>query len=543
MEPAVRWRKVAAGAVAAGVLVALVLSSPADATPTGQRLRTLAAADGVLFGYASVNNFDTMADSAIYRQTAIEEFNVLTPENALKFDAVHPQQTTFTFGAADTHINFALANNMVAHGHTLVWHQQLPGWVTGRSWTSAELTAVLNTHIDTVVGHYVGKISIWDVVNEAFNDDGSLRQSLWQTTIGQAVPGSGYIEQAFRRARAADQNAVLVYNDFNIEPTNAKSDAVFRMVQDFRARGVPIDGVGFQMHLTNGGINTASLRSNMQRFANLGVSIYITELDVRLPVPVSANDLNTTQPTIYRNIVDECLLQPACKSIQTWGFTDAHSWVPGFFGNQDAALEFDANYNAKPAYFAIQSRLAQGRGGTPTATPTATRTATPIVGATATPTRTPTATSTATRTPTPVVGATATPTVAATATPTRTETATATETPGASGPCLVTYAVVNQWNVNPTSGGFQTNLSIRNNGSATINGWTLTWTFANGQTIQQLWNAAFTQSGANVSVSSNQPWNATIAPGATVGGVGFTGTWTGSNARPAAISLNGSACN
>src|SRR6185503_14393185 len=117
------------------------------------------------------------------------------------------------------------------------------------------------------------------------------------------VPGSGYIEQAFRRARAADPNAVLVYNDFNIEPMNAKSDAVFRMVSDFRARGVPIDGVGLQMHLTNGGISASSLRANMQRFANLGVNIYITELDVRLPVPASATDLNTTQPNIYRTVV------------------------------------------------------------------------------------------------------------------------------------------------------------------------------------------------------------------------------------------------
>jgi hypothetical protein len=111
-----------------------------------------------------------------------------------------------------------------------------------------------------------------------------------------------------------------------------------------------------------------------------------------------------------------------------------------------------------------------------------------------------------------------------------------------STPCLVTYALVNQWNTTPSSGGFQTNLSIRNNGSATINGWTLSWTFANGQTIQQLWNAAFTQAGANVTVTSNQPWNSSIAPGATVGGVGFTGSWTGTNSRPTAISLNGTAC-
>lgn len=503
MGPRVRLGSIAALILAAGLLAASGSFTASAATPTGQRLKTLAAAANVLIGYASMNNFDTASDSAVYQQTARDEFNILTPENALKWDATEPQQNTFTFGAGDTHINFAIANNMVAHGHVLVWHQQLPGWITGRSWTSAELTSVMNNHIDKVMAHYVGKISVWDVVNEAFNDDGTLRSSIWQTTIGQSVPGSGYIEQAFRRARAADPGAVLVYNDFNIEPMNAKSDAVFRMVQDFKARGVPIDGVGLQMHLTNGGIGTTSLRSNMQRFANLGVSIYITEFDVRLPTPASATDLNTTQPTIYRNVVNECLLQPACKSIQTWGFTDAHSWVPGTFSNQGAALEFDEAYNAKPAYFAIQDRLAQGRGsgGTPTATPT--RTATPAV---------------------------------ATSTPTRTA------TPAAAGTCQATYTIVNQWNNTPTSGGFQVNLSIRNTGSAAITNWDLAFAFPNGQTIAGLWNAAFTQTGANVRVSANQSWNSTIAPGATMNSVGFTGNWSGTNTRPTSFTVNGTPC-
>jgi endo-1,4-beta-xylanase len=497
------------------LVAALLWYLPAQAaTPTGQRLKTLAAAANVLIGYASVDGFDTMGDSAMYRQTAIEEFNILTPENALKWDATEPQQNSFTFDRANTHINFAIANNMVPHGHTLVWHSQLPGWITGRSWTSADLTAVMNNHIDRVVGQYAGRIKVWDVVNEAFNDDGTPRQSIFQTTIGQSVPGSGYIEQAFRRARAADPTAVLVYNDFNIEATNAKSDAVFRMIQDFRARGVPIDGVGLQMHLTSGGISTSSLRSNMQRFANLGVGIYITEMDVRLNTPATATDLNTTQPTIYRNVVGECLLQSACRAIQIWGFTDAHSWVPGFFTNppQGAALIFDASYNAKPAYFAVQERLAAGRGGTATSTPT--------------------------RTPTAVVGATSTPTPTRTATPTATRTA----TPGAAGPCTVTYAIVNQWSSTPTSGGFQVNLAIRNTASSAINGWTLAFTFPNGQTISGLWNAAFTQNGANVTISANQSWNSTIAPGATMNSVGFTGSWSGSNGVPASFRLNGAIC-
>src|SRR4051812_44005851 len=160
IAPRVRWASVGAVGLTAIVLLALSVPAANAVTPSGQRLRTLASAANVLIGYASADNFDTMADSAPYRQTALEEFNILTPENRLKFDATEPQQNTFTFASADTHINFALANSMVAHGHTLVWHQQLPGWVTGRSWTAAELTGVMNNHIDNVVGHYLGKISI-----------------------------------------------------------------------------------------------------------------------------------------------------------------------------------------------------------------------------------------------------------------------------------------------------------------------------------------------------------------------------------------------
>ncbi len=280
--------------------------------PSGQRLRDLA---GSLFiGYASMDNFTTAPDSAQYQETARTEFNILTPENAMKFSNIHPSQNTFNFGPADQHVAFAQANNMKVHGHTLIWHSQLPSWVSNGSWTAATLTSVMNTHIDTVVGHYKGQILAWDVVNEAFNDDGTRRASIWQTTIGQQ-----YIEMAFQRAHNADNAAKLIYNDFNIETVNSKSNAVFNMVSDFKSRGIPIDGIGFQMHLTSGGIDLASLASNMQRFANLGLDIYITEMDVRYPTPISQTDLNN-QATIYRNVLNRSRPHPAVKSFPTWGF-------------------------------------------------------------------------------------------------------------------------------------------------------------------------------------------------------------------------------
>jgi len=318
--------------------------------PSGERLRALAGQ--FLVGYASHDNFWTLPDAATYEATAGGEFNILTPENQLKFGAVEPQQNTFSFAAGDMHVQFAQMHGMQIHGHNLVWHSQLPGWLTSKTWTAALLTGVMNNHIDNVVGHYKGKIAIWDVVNEALNDDGTLRTSIWETTIG-----SQYIALAFQRAHAADPNAILVYNDFNIETVNAKSDALFNLVSGFKQQGIPINAIGLQMHLTSGGIDISSLTANMQRFAQLGLQIYITEMDVRYPTPISAANLQA-QATIYKNVLNACLQQPACKGLQTWGFTDKYSWIPSTFAGLGDALEFDANYSAKPAYFALQSGLA-----------------------------------------------------------------------------------------------------------------------------------------------------------------------------------------
>jgi endo-1,4-beta-xylanase len=326
--------------------------------PNGERLRTLAGK--FLVGYASHDNFWTLPDAASYEATASGEFNILTPENQLKFAAVEPQQNTFSFAAGDMHVQFAQTHGMQIHGHNLVWHNQLPNWLTSKTWTAALLTGVMNNHIDNVVGHYKGKIAIWDVVNEALNDDGTLRASIWETTIG-----SQYVALAFQRAHAADPNAILVYNDFNIETVNAKSDALFNLVSGFKQQGIPIDAIGLQMHLTSGGVDISSLTANMQRFAQLGLQIYITEMDVRYPTPISTANLQA-QATIYRNVLNACLQQPACKGLQTWGFTDKYSWIPSTFAGQGDALEFDANYSAKPAYFALQSGLgALSNQGTP----------------------------------------------------------------------------------------------------------------------------------------------------------------------------------
>src|SRR6185437_14773964 len=211
------------------------------------------------------------------------EFNELTAENEMKFASVAPTSPTENYAGADALVSFAQAHQMSVRGHTLVWHQQVPSWVSPSD-TTAQLNTILQNHITDEVTHFAGKVYAWDVVNEAFNDDGSgstpatVRSTIWYDNpgIGFAGMGTAYIEQAFNWARAADPTAKLFYNDYNIETENPKSDAVYAMAQDFTNRSVPLDGIGFQFHINpsfDTPANLASVTANFQRFAALGLDI------------------------------------------------------------------------------------------------------------------------------------------------------------------------------------------------------------------------------------------------------------------------------
>jgi endo-1,4-beta-xylanase len=210
------------------------------------------------------------------------------------------------------------------------------------------------------VSRYGSQVYAWDVVNEGLNDDGSMRSTIWydQPGIGYAGQGTKYIEQAFLWARMANPNTKLFYNDYNAETVNAKSDAIYAMASDFKLRGVPLDGIGFQMHIDlsfDTPSTLASFRSNLQRFAALGLELHITEMDIRLSDSSSAS-LNA-QAQLYGEITTICRQYPACKVIQTWGFTDKYSWIPSFFPGYGWALLWDANYQKKPAYFSVRDAL------------------------------------------------------------------------------------------------------------------------------------------------------------------------------------------
>ena len=223
------------------IVMVVLICQFLSAVPSGQRLRTLADQIGMLIGYASKSDFNSMSDSSAYQEVARTEFNILTCENAMKMDALQPNQNSFNFGPADQHVQFARNNGMEVHGHVLLWHNQSPSWVKNIN-NRDQLINAMNNHIDTVLNHYQGQILVWDVVNEAFEENGSYRSSFWYNVIGQS-----YIDLAFRRARQADPGTKLIYNDYNLAEISSKSDAVYNMVQSMLNRGIPIDGVGFQI--------------------------------------------------------------------------------------------------------------------------------------------------------------------------------------------------------------------------------------------------------------------------------------------------------
>jgi endo-1,4-beta-xylanase len=323
----------------------------------GQSLRDLADQRNIRVGTAvDPSHFSETA----YADTLAREFSQVEPENAMKFQPIHPGVSTYSFTQPDAIVAFARSHNMVVRGHTLVWYQQNPNWLINGNYSPDQLSSILQDHIATVVGRYAGRVYAWDVVNEAFNDNGTLRSTIWSDAPGIGQPGAAYIEKALQWAHDADPAALLFYNDYSAEGINAKSDAIYKMAQDFKARGVPLDGIGLQMHLTTSPLSLANIELNIRRLTALGLQVQITELDVRLPVDSAGNATQANldmQAQVYHNITASCLKFPLCTAIQTWGFTDKYSWIPGTFPGQGAGLEFDAAYRPKPAHDSMVSAM------------------------------------------------------------------------------------------------------------------------------------------------------------------------------------------
>ncbi len=341
-------RRTALGVVFAIALVCAIylLRGGPDAKPLpGQPLRVLAKAKGLEVGTAVRG--DQAKRNRAYRQTIAAQFSTVTPENEMKWEAIEPAQGEFEFGPADAIVERAREAKQKIRGHTLVWHFQLPGWV--RELGPRGLEDALREHIGRVVRHYKDDVSVWDVVNEPVADDGGLRPSVFARRLGP-----GFIALAFRLAHQADPDAKLYLNEIGAEGINAKSNRFYDIVGRLKRDGVPIDGVGFQVHSNIEGL-PRDFVDNMRRFAALGLDIAITEADVGLKLPPSAQDLEA-QARIYEQIVGACLTV-SCTSLTFWGFTDSRSWISETQAGMGAATLLDEKLQPKPAFGAVQRAL------------------------------------------------------------------------------------------------------------------------------------------------------------------------------------------
>jgi endo-1,4-beta-xylanase len=292
-----------------------------------------------------------LRDEPGYRADLAGQFSSVTPENAMKWAVLEPERGSTDWSGADRLVAFAQAHGQQVRGHTLVWYAQNPAWVEALK--GSELRHVVREHIRTVMERYRGRIGTWDVVNEPFEDDGTRRPSAFQRELGD-----GWVEDALRTARTADAKAKLYINEIGAEGPGPKADALYALVKELKARGVPLDGVGFQAHFNQQGVPDG-FAANLARFAALGLDVAITESDValRLPADPAAQRL---QALVFGQVAQTCKRLPRCVSLTFWGFTDRHSWIPATQPGRGAATLLDDHLRPKPAFRAVREALQGG---------------------------------------------------------------------------------------------------------------------------------------------------------------------------------------
>jgi endo-1,4-beta-xylanase len=336
------------------------------------------AYDGCFVVGAALNAAQFTGQDAKEVDIIRSQFSSVSPENVLKWESIHPQPHTYNFGPSDSYVNFGQQNHMFVIGHTLVWHSQTPKWVfegkDGKPATRTELLKRMRDHIQKVVGRYQGRVNGWDVVNEAVEEDGTLRESPWLKIIGP-----DYIEKAFEYAHKADPKAQLYYNDYNLE-NEPKRKGALELIRKLTSAGVPVSGVGLQDHLTLDWPTRDELNTTIDEFHRLGVKVMITELDVDvLPSPfqdptadVSVKVAANPKYNPYATGLPEAVQQQVTNRwaelfrvysshcgvvtrVTLWGVSDKDSWKNDWpiRGRTNFPLLFDRNGQAKPALAAV----------------------------------------------------------------------------------------------------------------------------------------------------------------------------------------------
>ncbi|SPO05239.1 probable Endo-1,4-beta-xylanase A [Cephalotrichum gorgonifer] len=306
----------------------------------------MVAAGKEYFGTCLTVRGDTTEENIIR-----SEFGSITPENAMKWEAVQPNRGQFSWGGADQHANWAVQNGKELRCHTLVWYSQLPQWVNGIN-NNETLYQVMETHINTVMGRYKGKCTHWDVVNEALNEDGTYRDNVFLRVMGES-----YLPISFRMAAAADPETKLYYNDYNLAFGEAKAEGAVKIVKLVQSWGIKIDGVGLQGHMVTESTPTQDvptpsrevLANTLRMFTDLGVDVAYTEVDIRMNTPSNAQKLEE-HAAAFARMMGACMDVERCVGFTVWGISDRTSWVPGTFQGEGDALLWDNNYQKKPAY-------------------------------------------------------------------------------------------------------------------------------------------------------------------------------------------------
>ncbi|MEN9444478.1 MAG: hypothetical protein RIS47_1368 [Bacteroidota bacterium] len=302
---------------------------------------------------------DKLYTNTAYEAVANKQFNSVTAENIFKPSYLHPSEGTYNWTDADKLAKYCQDNGKRLHGHTLVWHSQIPKWMEDYVGTPEQWDAMMKTHIQTIVAHFKGKAVSWDVVNEAFNDDGTFRNSVWYQHLGE-----DFIEKAFVYAHEADPDAILFYNDYNIESSPSKRNAILELLVKLKDKGVAVGGIGMQMHIGLSYPSLSDISTATSAFYLKGFRVHWSELDVSTNPDANTSytystAVNAALTSRMAGVVKRYFEVPASLrwGITFWGVGDGDSWIPIVFKHADNPLLYDAQYKPKDCYYSVQTAL------------------------------------------------------------------------------------------------------------------------------------------------------------------------------------------